>query len=43
MKFFVPELGTKIQLTKPWSFELFSEHRNKKLVEAIAQEEYKIV
>lgn len=32
MKFFVPALGTKFKLTKPWQFILFNEYRNRSIL-----------
>ncbi len=34
MKFFIPELGSKIILQNSWSFELYLEHRNDSLLRA---------
>lgn len=35
MRFFIPPLDTRLQLTKPWTFTLHNEHRNSSLVEAL--------
>lgn len=34
MKLYVPEIGTKLVLRKPWKFVLHNEYRNTKLIEA---------
>jgi hypothetical protein len=31
MRLFIPKLGTVLRLTKPWTFGLHYEHRNRKL------------
>ncbi len=35
MKMFVPSIGTKLVLTKDWSFDLWSEYRNESLYNAL--------
>lgn len=35
MNFYIPEIGDKIKLTKPWQFTLFYEHRNNQFIAAI--------
>lgn len=36
MKLFIPALGTALRLTKPWSFTLYCEPRNKSLWDLIS-------
>lgn len=38
MKLFIPELGTKLKLTKSWTFKLYSESRNDSLLVALGKE-----
>lgn len=33
MKFYIPEIGTRMRLTADWSFKLFKEHRNDTMLE----------
>ena len=33
MKMYIPEIGDKLELTKDWTFQLYHEHRNVKLLE----------
>lgn len=40
MKLFVPELGTKLQLTKDWKFTLYCERRNDSLAYAKGYKQY---
>lgn len=35
MRLFIPEIGTKLELTKNWSFKLYEEGRNDTLFEAL--------
>jgi hypothetical protein len=35
MKFFIPTIGTKVTLTQPWAFTLYSERRNSSLMSAV--------
>lgn len=38
MRLFIPEIGTKLRLTKPWTFRLFSEERNETLFKRLGLE-----
>jgi hypothetical protein len=38
IKFFIPRVGTRLKLTKPWSFGLYSERRNDSMLEAVGRE-----
>lgn len=33
MNIFIPDIGTKLTLTRPWTFDLWFEHRNEGLIE----------
>ena len=35
VQFCIPSLDTKIQLAKPWAFDLYNESRNQKLIETL--------
>ena len=37
-KFYVPHLGSKLQLAEPWTFTLHPEHRNSKLWDAVTED-----
>ena len=43
MKLFIPKLGTKITLLKPWTFKLEDEHRNEKFFDAIHGEDKRTI
>ena len=42
MKIFIPPLTTKLQLEEPWTFGLYSEHRNDKFIDILRHEGYQI-
>lgn len=35
VQFCIPPLGTRVQLAKPWTFDLYNERRNEKLIETL--------
>lgn len=34
----IPELGSKLKLAKPWTFTLYSEHRNETVIKMLGHE-----
>ncbi len=36
MKFYIPEIGDKLKLTKPWTFDLYDEYRNDGLIDLMS-------
>lgn len=42
MKFYIPDIGDKIKLTKDWNFDLYSERRNLPLGKALGLAKDKI-
>ena len=42
MNVFIPPLGTKLELTQPWTFTVCSEYRNDAFIDVLRHEGYRI-